>query len=97
METIQLQSFRQWQPIRHKNIDRSRNSKPNSEPNAWAPPLKVIVVVVVVAVTVAVMEVAVAVKDPVAAEVPVGDEDLGAKADAEAMVQQIAPRTKNSI
>jgi hypothetical protein len=36
-------------------------------------------------------------EDPVAAEVPVVVEDLVAKADAEAMVQQTAPRTPNSI
>jgi hypothetical protein len=51
--------------------------------------------VVVVAVTVAVKEDPV--EDPVAAEIPVVDEDLGAKVDAEAMVQQTAPRTQNYI
>jgi hypothetical protein len=61
----------------------------------------VVTVTVVVAVTVAVKEdpvvVAVAVEDPVTAEVLVVDEELGAKADAKAMVQQTAPRTQNSI
>jgi hypothetical protein len=53
------------------------------------------VVVVVVAVTVVDEE------DPgvvvVAVKVPVVDEELGAKADAEATVQETAPRTQNYI